>query len=114
MSSRLELESLSREVVGLENVTEHGRDPNVHAICDRDFDSGSCAGSIPTQFDALVSTNSLVFSTTQPVLAGIDLLCKILIMNVYFRCQFGLLTNLLVQLLLSSHELCDAMRCRRE
>jgi hypothetical protein len=63
-SSRLELESLSRQVVGLESVTEHARVPRVHVICDRDFDSGSCAGSIPMQFDAIVGTNSLVFSIT--------------------------------------------------
>ena len=63
-SSRLELESLSRQVVELERVTEHARVPSAHAICDRDFDSSSCAGSIPMQFDAIVSTDSLVVSIT--------------------------------------------------
>ena len=38
-------------------------------------------------------------------LAGIELLHKILIYGFYFQSRFDLLTNLLVQLLLSSYEL---------
>ena len=47
-------------------------------------------------------------------LAEIEQLRYILMYEIYFQPRFGLLTNLLVQLLLSSYKLCDAMRCRRE
>lgn len=57
--------------------TEHGGRPKC-ALCDKDFDSGSCAGSIPTQCEAFVNTNSLVSSITQPVLAGIEQNFKLL------------------------------------
>ena len=50
-SVRLELESLSRQVVGLESVAEHARDPSVHAI----LRFRSFAGSIPMQSEAIGS-----------------------------------------------------------
>jgi hypothetical protein len=46
-------------------------------------------------------------------LAGIELLSKHLNNCRNFWERFGLLTNLIVQLLLSSYKLCGAMRCSR-